>query len=102
MRSLLRTCEKITTQGRLFFEGHSDSKLPLLNEGRDKIANASFTLASLYLKSLPEQALETIIQNTCSLSPIQATLAHWAGLVSSQAGLQRKSIETTQDRFRKK
>lgn len=78
MRSLLKTAGKLTAQGRHFFEGHTNSKLPFLNECRDKIATASFTLSSIYLRSLPEQTLERIILNTCSLSPIQATMAHWA------------------------
>lgn len=40
---------------RNFFEGHVDSKVPLLNSLRDRAAVACFGLTSTCLKSLPRQ-----------------------------------------------
>jgi len=69
---------KIIRGIRLHFQGHLDSGILLVDRCRDLLASACFAIVSRYLKSLTEERTNTILLNTCSLSPMLATIAHWA------------------------
>jgi hypothetical protein len=65
-------------QVRNFFRGHGSSGVGLLDHLRDSSAHAVFAACSRYLKSRPEEQVNQILLNTCSLSPALPTIAHWA------------------------
>lgn len=63
---------------RYYYQGFLNTGLPILDGFRDFIAQVSFSLTSGYLKRLPQATLETVVLNTCSLSPVLPSISHWA------------------------
>ena len=67
-----------SSQLRLYFQGHHNIGILPIDKGRDALCRVGFGFMASYLRSLSDKRLEKIILNTCSLSPLLATMAHWA------------------------
>jgi len=63
---------------RNYYRGYGSSGIQGLDGFRDEIAANVFAFMSMYLKRRPAADLDTMIMNTCCLSPSLPTLAHFA------------------------
>ena len=70
----------------LFFEGHLSSSIPVFDQARDAFGRYVHSRLSCYLKSRSQRRLQTVVLNTCYLSPGLASLAHFADWTLQRQG----------------